>query len=532
MDVRRIGERLTENMDKKYTVASARGGPKKYLITFAAFLAAAAIVIAVFALITNSHAAEWLSGNNGVARESMFPFVFTSGGSLYILNEELKVSGIDDNVKNTVHDTEFERVYYTRNGDLYEYDISKNTRVKLCGGVKDFFLFEERKSIMYTTENGGVYVYKYNGKSSVMLRESFTEIEGTVKSVTAGEECFAYLDKYDAESGTAELYVADINGKSRLICDRADAARSIYIWKGNSFISYYSNSELVIARQDGTVCERLKNASVVIAGNRNYATAVCTDIKSYGDAKNVKYILSDINEDGSEGTLQYVTKSAAGISLKKIADGVKSIVGCIDEDCAVVFSKESGSGADIYKTQKGGGPVKITHCDIGESVFFDASSRCVYIKNTENRLVRIDINDRDFSEITVSYDADTVYPYAGKSFTVVVGNDKTTQSIITKNNKIESYPVNEARLYGKYDNKYLLCRENANGAFSLDFVNGREMTRIAESAARNVVIDKKIENVVYLAEGKLYIWRGGESFLIGEYPSGFESVRIEAKDKI
>lgn len=58
------------------------------------------------------------------------------------------------------------------------------------------------------------------------------------------------------------------------------------------------------------------------------------------------------------------------------------------------------------------------------------------------------------------------------------------------------------------------------------------MTRIAESAARNVVIDKKIENVVYLAEGKLYIWRGGESFLIGEYPSGFESVRIEAKDKI
>jgi hypothetical protein len=69
-------------MEKKHFVVPAGGSAKKYVITFAIALVVAAVVIAIFSLVTNRNTETWLSGDSGAAREDMFPFVFTSGNSL------------------------------------------------------------------------------------------------------------------------------------------------------------------------------------------------------------------------------------------------------------------------------------------------------------------------------------------------------------------------------------------------------------------------------------------------------------------
>ena len=91
-------------MEKKHFVVPAGGSAKKYMITFAIALVVAAVVIAIFSLVTNRHTETWLSGDSGAARENMFPFVFTSGKSLYVLDEKLSVNSVDDTVEDVVHD--------------------------------------------------------------------------------------------------------------------------------------------------------------------------------------------------------------------------------------------------------------------------------------------------------------------------------------------------------------------------------------------------------------------------------------------
>jgi hypothetical protein len=164
-------------MEKKHFVVPAGGSAKKYVITFAIALVVAAVVIAIFSLVTNRHTETWLSGDSGAAREDMFPFVFTSGNSLYVLDENLSVSSIDDTVENVVHDVDLSKIYYTRQGVLYEYDIKANSRHAVCSGVRSFALFKERRSIVFSGQDGGIYVYLYNGKKVEKLRGSYCEDE-------------------------------------------------------------------------------------------------------------------------------------------------------------------------------------------------------------------------------------------------------------------------------------------------------------------------------------------------------------------
>lgn len=518
-------------MTPKYKLMPIRGGLKKYMITFVSFLIAAAVIIAVFSLVTGSRSSDWLSDNNGAARESMFPFVYVSAGSLYVMNDSLVISEIDDHADHAVHDATLARVYYTRNGDLYEYDIAKNTRMKLCGGVSSYYLFKERKSIVYTDENGGLYLYRYNKKDSVTLRAA--DQNGDLQerqNLFTGDAHVMYFDAADPASGTASLYAADLSGKTWCISENASLLRSAYFWENDRFVSYYEEDRLVVANIKGDVQFALENAQTVKQSVVSYAIMPCTATEGYSDARNIRYILSDIDASGSSGDLRYVRISGGKARCVTVDTGVNGIAGCSEDDELVVYTKESGDELYVYKTQKGGKPAFVTSCTKGSSLYFDAASLCLYVREPDLRMIRVEVGDKNAKPQTVAYNAGAAYSYPGKPFVVIHGADETVKSIVLRNGRVESYSVKEERLFGKYDNKYLMCRSLENGGFSLDYVSGESLTRISGDIARNIIFDKNIEHVIYLTDGEMYIWRDGVSTLLGEYPFGIEAVRVEASE--
>ncbi len=517
-------------MEKKHFVVPAGGSAKKYMITFAIALVVAAVVIAIFSLVTNRHTETWLSGDSGAARENMFPFVFTSGKSLYVLDEKLSVNSVDDTVENVVHDVGLSKIYYTRQGVLYEYDIKADSRNVVCSGVSSFALFKERRSIVFSGQDGGIYVYLYNGKKIERLRGAYGEGETAESSFVSGKSHFAYLSDYNEEKGTAKLYVSDLLGKTKCIAENVNAGGAVYIWEEDSAVSYYKENLLVVADMNGNVKFSLENAAVVTEAGRNYATEACTEVRRYGGEKNIRYITTEVSKDGDKAVLQYVDVNGDKFSLKAVASDVKSIVEvCEQEELVVYTAEKNAENFDVFVCRKGGTPKKIMSCKNGTTLYYDTNSHFLFIKRTEKKLSYIDTNDKKLCETVLYEDAGSVYPYVNKPFAVFHNSDETLHGILLKNKRLEYFSASEARLYGKYDDEYLMCRNNENGMFSLDYVKDGKLTRINGNVGRNVIFDKTIKNVVYLSDGELRIWQRDKDVSLGEFPEGIEAVSVVAE---
>ena len=514
-------------MEMKHFVMSAKGGVKKYFITFAIVFVTAAIVIAVFALATGGSRVDWLSDSNGLARESLFPYVFTSSGKLNIINNDLKVKEIDDTVSNAVHDAELGRVYYTRAGELFEYSIEKNVRTKLCGGVRDFYLFEERRSVLYTGVDGNLYIYKYNGKVTEKLADAVTGTPDNPLQVISGESHIAYLTDYNSENGTAKLCVSDLFGRTACIAEGVTAAGDIYIWNRDAVISFYKDGLLVIADLKGEVKKSFADAVVIRESGIESAMDEETVASEYGGTDNICYVFSDF--DGTAGKLNYVKVSGSKVSAKTVAENVYGIVGFEADERLVIYTVEAEDGFDVYAAWKNRNIKKITSKSAENKVAFCTNSYCLTIIDANGRLSFIDVYDGDFTEYYVADGVTGVYTYPDKPFVLYTLADVTFAGFITDASRVESFSENSIRLYGKYNDQYLACRVLASGGYSLDFVRDENITRISGEIGGSVVFDKDIENVLYVTDNELYLWRNGESVSLGYNADEFESVRIVAE---
>ena len=337
-----------------------------------------------------------------------------------------------------------------------------------------------------------------------------------------------YFDTNVAAGGNGSLYITDLSGNVQCVSENASLLRNAYIWEDDKFMSYYSDDMLVVADIKGKVQFSLKNAQPIQQGSVAYAVMPCTQTDSYGDAREIRYVLSDIDETGSSGDLQYVRISGGGAKYVTVDTDIRGVIGYAEESDLVLYTKVTENRYCVYKTQKGGTPVLLTEYEEGSGLYFDASTLCLYVREPDLRMLRINVGDKKAKATVIAMNSGIVYSYPGKPFSVIHSADEAIKSIVLRNGRVETYPTNEERLFGKYDNKYIMCRSLENGLFSLDYVSGESMTRIAGSAARNVIFDKNIDYVFYLSNGNLYVWQDGVSTLIGEYPSGIEAVPVEA----
>ena len=130
---------------------------------------------------------------------------------------------------------------------------------------------------------------------------------------------------------------------------------------------------------------------------------------------------------------------------------------------------------------------------------------------------RYDIYDVDCKKVKIAEDVGNVYDYYGKPFVAYTDKEQQFVYLVLKDQIVRMEANLDVRLYGRNHDVYLLCRQNANGLMTLDYVFEDRLTRIANNVGSNIFFDKDLGYVIYNENQKMYLWHNGNIVDIGEY---------------
>ena len=448
---------------------------------------------------------------NGVARSFLFPFVYTDGdNSLYVLREDRVITAIDDSVSYSVHDFLKEKVYYLRDHVLYEYNISSDSRKILVAGFVDSFkVLDDRSTIIYATLNGDLYLYDCANKTGKAIGKN--EISDlSVLSVT-GKSHLLYIDGFDKDGATADLYCADNDGETRLISDGITVStqdRTFSISPDDKYITYIKENVLYILDFDGRELAAVENGSLIEEQPQNVLIDSGTKLSYCNEGVPVDYILQ---EGENASVLSYFT----GKGLKTISENVGKIIGYTESSDRLFFtvsSEDDSKQIDVMMSVDGKEPVKAVSASNNAEFVWNENSGRLYLLD-DNVLYRIHVFD-DFKIKEVASGVYGLQVYLGKPFVVytdVMGNDY----YVLSENSVEQAGVGVKRLYGLDSSKYLLASVYSGDKLSLDYVDGESMRRINSNVLAVLAFDKNIENVLYLTADGLMLKSGDETVNLG-----------------
>lgn len=485
---------------------------KKNLILTLVVLVIFCVILAVISLLPSKFKDKWLNTDNGVARTTMFPFVYTSDNSLFLINEKLEKIEIDDSVSNCIHDVNFNFIYYLRDNVLYEYDIDSNSRVNLSDGVVDFRLFDERTSILCTNSVNDLYLYLYNNKGNIKLNKSSLENIHAEYFYQTGTKYVLFLDDYNDSEKTASLMRADLDGKTKCIAKDIDITKNFSISDNDAHIMFYKGNKMHVSDINGKIIKSYENANVILRSVQPVMAEPCTKVDNYGDGISFSYFLVNISKSGNSGDLMYFEDE-----FVQIDNNVRSIIHFFDDDKLVLYTKKDADGSvSLFKCIKGSDSAKIFTCSSSDKFFYNEQSSFLYIQSAEGYLRRINIHDKSAKVTDVAEGTGVLFDYVGKSFVGYHDLDGESQFLILNTNSIEEFAMNEIRYYGKFSNKYLLCREYQPGMFSLDYTIDGHTTRIANSIDKNVFFDRELKYVIYSCNNEMFLWSSDGIKKIGE----------------
>ena len=488
---------------------------RKNALTLTAVLLFTAVIIAMISIWPTQAPQLGDVSKNGVARSFLFPLVYTDGdNSLYVLRENKKITAIDDSVSYSVHDFRKEKVYYLRDHVLYEYNISGDSRKILAAGfVSSFKVLEDRSSILYTTLDGTLYLYDCPKKTSKPIgKNSDSDLSVLSK---AGKSHFLYISGMEKGNTAADLYCADNDGEVRLISHgvTADSETARFsVSSDDRYITFEKENVLHITDFNGRELASSENSVLLEERLPQVVLDSGTRLSYCNEGTPVKYILQKREKCDA---LLYFT----GRGLKTLSEEVLSIL-CYSESSGRIFftvpSGESAQRVDVMMSVNGSAPVKAATAS-ADSVFVwnDDSGRLYFLDGTV--LYRVQVFD-DFKTREIATGVYGLRAYLGKPFVVytdVQGNDY----YVLSEGDVEQVGVKTDRLYGLDSSKYLLASGYSGNKMSLDYVDGESMRRINSNVTAVLAFDKNIENVLYLAGGKMLLKSGEETVSLGSLDS-------------
>ncbi len=475
------------------------------------------VIVAILSLMPGRSPKVGDVDKNGVARSFLFPFVFVDDNkTLFILNDSLDVTEIDDNAHSAVHDVKKNKVYYIRDNTLYEYNIKKNTRVALAQEIDSYSVLADRSAILLRSGNA-LKLYMYSKKKTINLTE-FNDVN--INSFSSlGDEYFLYLD--NIQEREADLLLGSSIGKSRKIASNVNIAKTFGIAKNDRYIYYYVNNTLHIAERSGEVKLKLDNAQVLLNTNQPVIIEGNTRYIESKNKKEITYILANISEDGSSGDLIYLKNYKA----KEISKNVNRIIYNSIEEKLVVFAKDNGKMVQVYKSKRGSAPELLLETTQGSRFIYDKIQGYLYINEQTGNLSRVNVYDKSHLVEKVADNAANTYYYLNKA--IVMYEDEVAENFyyILENNKIDRVPSNSKRLYGFSEDAYLFVRSKSAGKVSLDIGTDVGMKRITGDLKGSLFFDKNFDEIIFQEGNKLYLWKKDKLHEIGEY-SRINSVAI------
>lgn len=488
------------------------------IICTLAVLCIMAVVIAILELLPGGSPELGYSDMNGIGRSFMYPFVFTNAGNdLYILKDDMSVTAIDDGVSLPLHDPVNDEVYYVKNSVLYEYSVKANNRVVLNENTVEYSLLGNRRAIVCSGESGELTLYMFKGNQTKLLAAPASE-DGSQSPV------YAVSDEGVLYSSGNSLMYSDYLGRITIITDELNTSRKFYISDDGELICYYVNDVMYISELDGSVKHSASNVQPILYHRPPVFVMPTTHESESGDGIPFRYFLRDISTVSAQaspasannytvGTLQYFT----GTTLKTVAENVYRVIYYSKDDDFLLYSVLDGEEMDIYMTTDGKKPVKQIRCGSTDNFIFDDRTNYLYYQNPDGELYRYDIYDVKCKTVKVAGGTGNVFDYYNRPF-IAYEDAKRDEIYLVLKDKIERMDLNtEMRLYGRSNDVYLLCRQNADGNMTMDHVSENKLTRIANNADTSVFFDRDIESVIYSENGVLYVWRGGQTSKIGEY---------------
>jgi len=516
--------------NSKYKIISNKSIQRqKFFIAFACFLFALLVVVAIFYLATKKNEIKWLEGNSGLAREKLFPLVYISDNDIYVLEENGKISEIDNDTINQIYDTTLDRVYYVYNGtnELYEYFIGSGKRVKLCSYVKKFYLFEERTIIPFVTPGGEINVYSYKSDSSFKIRNSSSKLPEEYQEPVVGKDLLVYFDNFDSETNTATLMCLGSDGSNYPIDEKVMVDSNIVILKDDAGVSYYTEEGLVITSLPNLVSETFPNSYEISSTYRVLATKKNYVPKPFDSCFNMKYVVT--TGDAEYSSLSYFSITKKKINVSVLSSNVSEVIGYSEDAEMLLYTSVDEDGIGVYLSTNGGEPKLITTCEKDTSFNFDPDAYKLYMISKDGTVSLLDVNERVKKQFVVAEKATSVFSYYGKKFAIATNEAENQETLIfSQYLQVQTYK-NEKRLYGALDDTYLLKRTyEDNSGMSLDLVEGDKYTRICGDVEDTIVFDKKLENIVYQSKGVLYLYSNGVSTKLTELTDVFEPVYMVA----
>lgn len=490
---------------------------KGYAIALMTVFILVLVIVAILSLLPGRSPKIGDVDKNGVARSFLFPFVFIDEHkTLFILNDDLDVTEIDDNAHSAVHDVKKNKVYYIRENTLYEYNIKKNLRVALAQDIDSYSILADRSGILLRSSNN-LKLYMYSGKKTIELTEIKDININNFSSI--GDEYFLYID--NIQESEADLFLCSAIGKSRKIASNINIAKTFGIAKNDKYIYYYIKSTLHIAERNGDVKLKLDNAQVLTNTNQPVIIESNTRYLESKNKKEVTYILANISEDGSSGDLMYMSNYKA----REISNNVNRIIYNSIDDKLVVFAKDKGKMVEIYKSKRGSAPELLLETTHGSRFIYDRIQGYLYINEQTGNLLRVNVYDKSHKVEKVADNAANIYDYLNKAIVMYEDEGADNLYYILENNKIDRVPSDSKRLYGFSDDAYLFVRSTSSGKVTLDIVTDEGLKRITGDLKGSLFFNKNFEEIIFQEGNKLYLWKKDKLHEIGEY-SRINSVAI------
>lgn len=484
------------------------------------------VVISILELMPGNVTDMTQDDDMGVSRVQMFPFIFTDSNSdLYIINESYDVTPVDDSVGQAVHDTTNGLVYYLRENQLFEYDITANSRRMLVDNCAFFNLFED-KSVIFTVDlNNDAYLYMYKGDKHIKISENTVSNILIDNLYCIGENGVLFADNSKEDTGKMDLLYSDKNANVTKVAQDIDPGKSFYIDSEGDYICYKKDGELVFANIKGKIVSRKQGAQLVKNSSASYITEPIANKIPCNQSVPFKYILTDIvtNEQETTASLMYFDDG----NIKQIADNISNVIYYSQNDDMILYTVKSEYSSTIYMSSSGKKPQKQITCDRDATFLYQESLGLLYFRNEDATLNRYKVLDVSLKISKISDNTGFLYSYYNKKIMGYQKNDGSQDAyLLFKKGDIEKIDMsNEIRLYGLADDEYLLCRKYAENKLSLDLVIENRTTRICQNIANEVFFDANIEYIIYSSNNTVFVWHDGESKAIGRY-TGIDSVDI------
>ncbi len=508
---------------------------KRMLLTVLFFLIAVAFVFIIFYLTIGKKTESWLDGKSGMARTSVYPFVFSSGNDIYTVDENLVVRDIDNSTRDVIFDNIFGKVYYIYKPtqEFFEYDIKDNSRRLLVSNVSTYKLFRQRVVIPYTGTDGSLGYYSFSSKSTKLLREPIdsellAKLPQTATSFVIGNSCILYYDNFDTIAGTADLKVWFTGGSSKTVDEDVLYTQIPVIFKNDIAVSYIKKDGLNFCAKNGKPFVGPSSAALISPTNIGYAELASTPPADFDETKQIKYYYVDNGTSGQSFDIYELTVNGTNISSKNVCVGVRNIINYDDVYSILVYSVQVENELYVYSVRPGVKPALMAKTALNSYIYFDTSSSLLYVGNADGEISIIDTFNASKSTLKLESGLSMITPVFGKAMSVIYSTDHSVKTIVIKQNKTETYLSSEQRLYGKSDSIYLKLRDIQDSSFmSLDLVNGSTVTRITNSCNPScVVYDKEFENIIYYDKGGLYVVKKGTRTLIAEFTDVVRPVNV------